>query len=384
MQQGSGFKSVNNGHAVRQHIMSGAHGGSSRSAGNLTAGSSKPASRSETPVPLPRIPVRLGTLPAGRKSDYEETEVIHDEKPQSAGQSGNASPAAVVVSDTAGKVSNRLRVKQTSVPLPQSIPQRQAAAAAQRSAQPSPQPTTKTISATTPQTPGSSKRGRPKGWRPGMSYAEVRGTSPTRPRAARKIKPADGGGGTIVVKRRGRPPKQPSPPPVEVYLQQNVAFVAFLCEWRGCKAELHNLETLRRHMRIVHLRPLEKADTGRRCCWGKCGLAGDDDDEGREFAGAKELEAHVEREHLVPFSWHVGDGPRNSGWFGKRKGRDEEDDVPSWLKDADGNQVTPSIKDQAIEDYATWRQNRRKLKRLLIERDRNPPSESEDNSPEAE
>lgn len=225
-----------------------------------------------------------------------------------------------------------------------------------------------------------------------MTYAEVRGTSPTRPRAAKKIKPAAtavvGGGGTIVVKRRGRPPKQPSPAPVEVYLTQNVAFVAFLCEWRGCKAELHNLETLRRHVRIVHLRPLEKvADAERRCCWGKCGLLTNDDDDdggddkGREFAGVKELEAHVERDHLVPFSWHVGDGPQNSGWFGMRKG--DEDDVPSWLKDADGNQVTPSIKDQVVEDYATWRENRRKLKRLLIERDRNLPSESEE-SPEEE
>lgn len=381
MQQPSGFKSINSGHAAHQHTMSGAHGESSMNADNLLAGSSKPADRSQTPVPLPRIPVRLGTLPAGRRSDYEETEVIHDEKPQRAGQSGSASPAAAVVSDTAGKATNRLRVKQTSVPLPQ----RQAAA--QLSAQPSPQPTTKTTGATTPQTPGSSKRGRPKGWRPGMSYAEVRGTSPTRPRAAKKIKPAaePADGGTIVVKRRGRPPKQPSPPPVDVYLQQNVAFIAFLCEWAGCKAELHNLETLRRHVRIVHLRPLEKVDdAGRRCRWGKCGLlAGDDDEEGREFAGVKELEAHVEGEHLVPFSWHVGDGPRNSGWSGKGKGADEEDDVPSYLKDADGNQVTPSIKDQVIEDYATWRDNRRKLKRLLIERDRNLPSESED-SPEAE
>jgi hypothetical protein len=49
---------------------------------------------------------------------------------------------------------------------------------------------------------------------------------------------------------------------------------------------------------------------------------------------------------------------------------------------SNGQQVTPSIKDQKLEDFATWKENRRKLKELLIQRDENLPDESSESSEE--
>lgn len=234
-----------------------------------------------------------------------------------------------------------------------------------------------------PQTPQPSKRGRPRGWKPGMSYAAIRGAGSSPGQSTvKKIKPNKGNATTGEVKRRGRPPKQPSPPPRDLYHRQEVCFIAFLCEWAGCKAELQNLATLRRHVRVVHLKS-SKGMTRRECRWGKCGRV--EEGMGVEFTGQK-LERHVEERHLIPFGWHIGDGPRNSTGYHdqSRKRKINDDDVPDYLKDAKGNQVTPSIKDQVVEDYLTWRSNRKKLRKLLRERDRNLPSDDEDSPLEGE
>ena len=101
-------------------------------------------------------------------------------------------------------------------------------------------------------------------------------------------------------------------------------FIPFLCEWRGCKAELHNLETLRRHIYSVHNKA--KAYGAIACQWSKCGLTRQVHDEStpkstpepkfvhedHEFAGMEEFMDHMEKAHLIPFAWHMGDGPRGS------------------------------------------------------------------------
>ncbi|KFH48368.1 hypothetical protein ACRE_007680 [Hapsidospora chrysogenum ATCC 11550] len=253
--------------------------------------------------------------------------------------------------------------KQTPVPLPR----RPAVAAASTPA------AAKTT--TTPPTAPSASRGRPKGWKPGMSYAAMRGNPPPGARASRPARPKFGQGQAGIVKRRGRPPKQPSPPPEELYRRLEAPFVEFLCEWRDCKAELQNLETLRKHVCVVHVGDQKHPP---RCRWGKCGRG--DKNPGVEFPGIAGLEAHVERAHMEPFAWHVGDGPVNTsgrGGYGKKRDGGDDGEIPDYLKDADGNQVTPSVRDQEVEDYVTWRNNRRKLKELLLERDRNLPSEDE-------
>jgi hypothetical protein len=196
-----------------------------------------------------------------------------------------------------------------------------------------------------------------------MQYSTMRGNLP--PKTPKTKTPASG----VPSKRRGRPPKQPSPPPVDLYHRTDNPFVAFLCEWAGCRAELHNLETLRRHVYVVH------AESGwRRCFWGMC----KDKEPPLALIDREAFDRHAEEAHFVPFSWHVGDGPRNSDRSTGSGGDHDEGAVPEYLKDADGKQVTPSIRGQEIEDLITWRNNRRKLKELLVRRNENLPSEDED------
>lgn len=97
-------------------------------------------------------------------------------------------------------------------------------------------------------------------------------------------------------------------------------FIPFLCEWRDCKAELHNLETLRKHIYSVHNKV--QASGAIVCQWAKCGLTRQVHDksttepmfahEDHEFAGMQEFKDHMEKAHLIPFAWHMGDGPRGS------------------------------------------------------------------------
>lgn len=152
-----------------------------------------------------------------------------------------------------------------------------------------------------------------------------------------------------------------------MYRQLRPRFPEFLCEWTGCKAELHNLETLRRHVLFVH------GGSGCRCFWGKCMAS---------VATADEFRSHVEEAHMVPVAWHMGDGPRN--WSRYTGGDGEDGQVPDYLLDEHGVQVTPSIRDQEVEDVLTWRMNRRKLKELLIRRDENLPDEDSDEEGEEE
>lgn len=86
---------------------------------------------------------------------------------------------------------------------------------------------------------------------------------------------------------------------------------------------------------------------------------------------------------MIPISWHVGDGPRNDrNWAKPQKG--PLDGVPDFLKDSRGNQVTPSTRNQEIEDLATYRLNRQKLKDLIMARDAKLPSDEESEASVAE
>jgi hypothetical protein len=207
-------------------------------------------------------------------------------------------------------------------------------------------------------------RGRPKGWKPGMSYAEMRGKDPKRKHAHR-----DPNGGEP--KRRGRPAKGPTLTPRENYLRSNPKYIPFLCEWRDtpdqeghCPAELQNMDTLRKHVYVVHgdAEPLV-------CRWAKCGTK----PSLPEFRDEKGFEEHVESEHFRSFVWHMGDGHQNKGIKLLRDAQDSNR-LPAYLY-KDDIQVTPSVRDQKFEDELTRRERRRKLKRLLIQKDENAPDE---------
>lgn len=218
-----------------------------------------------------------------------------------------------------------------------------------------------TSSTPAPPTTARRGRGRPKGWRPGMPSYKT-----GLPTARRSAGAAAGTKSTGVQKRRGRPPRQPSPTPREVFERQAAPrYVPFMCEWPGCKAELHNVSRLRKHIHVVHGRvdPLL-------CRWAQC------KDRTPVFTQEFEFYDHVDEEHLTPFVWHVGDGQRNERPITKADETSEE--PPAYLLGPGGELVTPWVKDQEIQDFLTWRENRRRLRHILMQRDANAPSEDED------
>ncbi|KAL9117815.1 MAG: hypothetical protein Q9187_005642 [Circinaria calcarea] len=108
-------------------------------------------------------------------------------------------------------------------------------------------------------------------------------------------------------KRRETPrSRQPTSPSYQVYK----------CLWEGCKAELHNLETLRKHLYKLHCK--QKAKETLRCLWRDCdGLEIDGPGEMIQqsqtrhaaFATEEEIKQHVEENHLQSLAWKLGDGP---------------------------------------------------------------------------
>lgn len=260
------------------------------------------------------------------------------------------------------------------------VSSRNLASGRKRSHKPAP-PTTAPITQPT----GKRPRGRPKGWRPGMpstktgqltashyKYVDKAGKRILKapPPAASSSAPATG------QKRRGRPPRPPSPTPRGVWeTMAPPRYVPFLCEWAGCKAELQNVETLRRHVRKIHgpADPLV-------CRWGGCGRG--EREHPPAFAEVGKFHEHMDERHLLPYVWHVGDGHRNRKRVVKPT-EEGEPEVPAYLLGPDGEQVTPWVKEQQQEDFQTWRNNRRRLKEILLQRDANAPLEEGEDGEES-
>lgn len=105
-------------------------------------------------------------------------------------------------------------------------------------------------------------------------------------------------------KRREKSSMQPSTPSHKIYK----------CLWKNCPYELHNLETLRKHVR-KHRQ--EFTDGPFPCLWVDCGMIKgstderDDDEELEplEFASEEAWERHMERKHVGQYAWEFGDGP---------------------------------------------------------------------------
>ena len=169
-------------------------------------------------------------------------------------------------------------------------------------------------------------------------------------------------------RRRGRPPRAPSPSPRQIYNKLNPKFIAYLCEWAGCTAQLHNFETLRKHVLVVH-------GSSGTCKWAKCSTANPP----QIFSSKESFEAHVDKAHLIPLVWHVGDGPQNDAKLlaTTPSMSGDADPLPAYLFGEDGTQVTPSVKDQMMENEDERKERRKQLHRLLLERDRNAPEEVE-------
>lgn len=114
---------------------------------------------------------------------------------------------------------------------------------------------------------------------------------------------------------RGRPKelpvavsdRHPSQPEYKIYK----------CEWETCPAELHNLETLKKHVR-KHRTTYRKGPFP--CLWANCSKPEADSSKKREnlvFQTAAEWDEHMGKKHVNAVAWELGDGPAtySSGTF---------------------------------------------------------------------
>ncbi|KAI9679553.1 MAG: hypothetical protein M1817_005575 [Caeruleum heppii] len=116
------------------------------------------------------------------------------------------------------------------------------------------------------------------------------------------------------------------------------------CEWKDCQAKLHNMDTLRRHIKKQHQsRPEHEMHV---CRWAGCGepptpktkvdqQATEEQHHARTFGTADALKDHIEQSHLDAYLWKHGEGPRVTT---SREARD----IAKHLNDSEGRMVTPN------------------------------------------
>lgn len=129
------------------------------------------------------------------------------------------------------------------------------------------------------------KRGRPVGWRKWMQ----KGPSVTSTNSSvSRVHPKQGS-------------RNPIPDP---------RYHIYKCEWRQCKAKLHNMATLENHVDIIHARSC--SDGYFECHWADCeDLTLDDSDTlvRMRFSSHTAWTQHLKSSHLLPIAWRYGDGP---------------------------------------------------------------------------
>ncbi|RMY25076.1 hypothetical protein D0866_11217 [Hortaea werneckii] len=148
------------------------------------------------------------------------------------------------------------------------------------------------------------KKGRPVGWRKAIHSREAQGLAPASGANSHQGGPS-----------RPRQSQQPAPV-VEPKYQ------VFKCKWKDCHAELHNLETLKKHVIKLHGKP--NANRKFECLWDDCNVL--------PLADVTVWTKHFDRQHLQPIAWKQGDGPRGG-----------ISDSEAYLSDAQGRSVTPVI-----------------------------------------
>ena len=165
-------------------------------------------------------------------------------------------------------------------------------------------------------TPLPKKHGRPLGWRKYLHGSDTaRATKqPNKPKGA------------------GQAQSKADPP--------EPTYPVYKCRWLSCFGRLHNLDTLRKHIKMLHGKDPE--DKKWRCRWVGCTSANDANDaldtEQDFFSSEEQWMRHIEKHHLTPIAWQLGDGP-----IGGLSDAHESDASEAYLSDAHGRQVTPRV-----------------------------------------
>lgn len=206
------------------------------------------------------------------------------------------------------------------------------------------------------------KKGRPVGWRKaihGSVAAQTRPAAnghtgpfehqPMQPSSLRNVRT----GGDEPIRIDSRSPSAAHRIP---------QFQSYKCKWQNCSAQLHNLETLKKHVFKVHRK--ETQGNTFDCLWGDCGKEVTNHDPTTNFMIEKhtpysfDLESswrsHIQQNHFDPLSWELGDGPAgglsgNEDWVIRTWFHPASDlsldahDFEAYLSDAQGRRVTPRI-----------------------------------------
>jgi hypothetical protein len=170
------------------------------------------------------------------------------------------------------------------------------------------------------------KKGRPVGWRKnihGSSAAQARPSTnghtgplpfhPGQPSTLRHVKT-----------REDEPIRIDSRSPSG--LNKASRYQSYKCNWQNCNAELHNLETLKKHVHKVHGK--ENRSGALECFWADCPTKAASHDpitnvkilrqEPKSFYSTVDWQDHLEETHFSPLSWKLGDGPA-SGLSGRSR-----------------------------------------------------------------
>ncbi|KAF2447811.1 hypothetical protein P171DRAFT_461951 [Karstenula rhodostoma CBS 690.94] len=192
------------------------------------------------------------------------------------------------------------------------------------------------------------KRGRPVGWRKnihgsGQAQAQTSANGhtgsrqlqfkPAEPSALRNPTARDNGNKPIMIDSRS-----PS------VANKTNRYQSFKCKWQGCKAELHNLDTLKKHVSKVHRRSINSSGFIE-CHWADCATEVTNQDamtgirieqhKPKSFTTIANWMQHLEQLHFSPLSWELGDGPAS--------GVSDATDSEAYLSDAHGRRVTPKL-----------------------------------------
>ncbi|KAL5393520.1 hypothetical protein DPSP01_000335 [Paraphaeosphaeria sporulosa] len=192
------------------------------------------------------------------------------------------------------------------------------------------------------------KRGRPVGWRKNIhgsaqaqAHTSANGSScPRQP----QFKPAEPSGlrnstlrdnGTEPIRIDSRSSSAPN---------KTNRYQSFKCKWQGCKAELHNLDTLKKHVSKVHRNSINTSGFIE-CHWADCASEVTNQDamtgmrfeqhKTKSFTTIANWMQHLEQLHFSPLSWELGDGPAG--------GVSDAADSEAYLSDAHGLRVTPKL-----------------------------------------
>ncbi|KAI4108846.1 MAG: hypothetical protein L6R37_000845 [Teloschistes peruensis] len=156
-------------------------------------------------------------------------------------------------------------------------------------------------------------------------------TTPARPSGLRNIVSSSGGIAVII----------PSPRTVQ---QTSPVYRVYKCKWENCPAELHNLETLKKHV-LKHGEKYAEEGGAIPCLWKGCGqaTATTKDEETMdvdmlsqplEFGTYTIWAKHMSTRHIMDDAWRLGDGPNNRS----------DSEISDHVSDSAKRQVDPIVR----------------------------------------